>query len=150
MTTFQKKLQKDRTNEETANAGLKWDIEDDKYLLESASNKVSVSEIAKTLKRTEGSIKTRIIINILSKCDDNRTNLDSLCTQYNIDSKDVDVYLQKKDLREKKKTQRIQKNNSSFPSEERVEILQALTLMDKKLNNLDYKLSTILKKVSTN
>ena len=33
MTTFQKKLQKDRTNEETANAGLKWDIEDDIYLL---------------------------------------------------------------------------------------------------------------------
>jgi hypothetical protein len=147
MTTFQKKLQKDRTNEETANAGLKWDIEDDKYLLESASNKVSVSEIAKTLKRTEGSIKTRIIINILSKCDDNRTNLDSLCNQYNIDIKDVEVYLQKKDLREKKKTQRIQKNNSSFTSEERVEILQALTLMDKKLNNLDDKLSTILKKV---
>lgn len=150
MTTFQKKLQKDRTNEETANAGLKWDIEDDKYLLESATNKVSVSEIAKTLKRTEGSIKTRIIINILSKCDETRSNLDSLCNQYNIERKDVDVYLQKKDLREKKKTQRIQKSNSSFPSEERVEILQALTHMDKKLNMLDEKISTVLKKVSTN
>jgi hypothetical protein len=147
MTTFQKKLQKDRTNEETSNAGLKWDIEDDKYLLESATNKVSVSEIAKTLKRTDGSIKTRIIINILNKCDETRTNLDSLCIQYNIERKDVDVYLQKKDLREKKKTQRIQKSNSSFPSEERVEILQALTHMDKKLNMLDDKLSTILKKV---
>lgn len=147
MTTFQKKLQKDRTNEETSNAGLKWDIEDDKYLLESATNKVSVSEIAKTLKRTEGSIKTRIIINILSKCDETRTNLDSLCTQYNVEQKDVNLYLQKKDLREKKKTQRIQKSNSSFPSEERVEILQALTHMDKKLNMLDDKLSTILKKV---
>ena len=77
-------------------------------------------------------------------------NLDSLCAQYYIERKDVDVYLQKKDLREKKKTQRIQKSNSSFPSEERVEILQALTHMDKKLNMLDEKLSTVLKKVSTN
>ena len=147
MSTFQKKLQQDRKNEETANAGLKWSADDDKYLIDSASAKVPLNEIAKYLKRTEGSIKTRIIINILSKCDDNRTNLDSLCTQYNIDSKDVEVYLQKKELREKKKTQRIQKNNSSFPSEERVEILQALTHMDKKLHMLDDKLSTILKKV---
>ena len=65
MSTFQKKLQQDRSNERTSNAGLKWDPEDDKYLLTNAKNGVDISEIAVNLKRTEGSIKTRIIINVL-------------------------------------------------------------------------------------
>ena len=78
MSTFQKKLQQDRSNEKTSNAGLKWDSEDDKYLLENAKNGTDIKEIALALKRTEGSIKTRIIINILNKCDETRTNLDSL------------------------------------------------------------------------
>ena len=96
MSTFQKKLQKDRTNEQTANAGLKWDPEDDKYLLDSSKNGVSISEIAKHLKRTEGSIKTRLVINILNCCNEDKNNVDELCTLYNISPKEIQTYEQKK------------------------------------------------------
>ena len=63
MSSFQKKLQQDRSNVNTSNAGLKWDPEDDKYLLDNVKMGADIREIALSLKRTEGSIKTRIIIN---------------------------------------------------------------------------------------
>ena len=116
MSTFQKKLQKDRTNEETANAGLKWEAEDDTYLLESSKNGVSITDIAKNLKRTDGSIKTRLVINILNNCSENKEDLEELCTLHNISSKDVSNYEQKKNQREKKKVSRPNEKSFTFPS----------------------------------
>lgn len=146
MTTFQKKLQKDRTNEQTANAGLKWDPEDDKYLLESSKNGYSISDIAKQLKRTEGSIKTRLVINILNNCSEDKKDLDELCTLYNISSKEVSNYEQKKEQREKKKAFRNDKQ-SSFPSSDLLELYEGLSRMDKKLDTVLDNQCTILKKM---
>ena len=146
MSTFQKKLQKDRTNEQTANAGLKWDPEDDKYLLESSKNGYSISDIAKQLKRTEGSIKTRLVINILNNCSEDKKDLEELCTLYNISSKEVSNYEQKKEQREKKKTFRNDKQ-SSFPSSDLLELYEGLSRMDKKLDTVLDNQCTILKKM---
>jgi len=82
--TFQKKLQQDRSNEETSNAGLRWEADDDKYLQESAASGVSISDIAKKLKRTEGSIKTRLVITVLNKKDETTTHVEELCKKYGI------------------------------------------------------------------
>lgn len=146
MSTFQKKLQKDRTNEQTANAGLKWDPEDDKYLLESSKNGSSISDIAKHLKRTEGSIKTRLVINILNNCSEDKKDLEELCTLYNISSKEVSNYEQKKEQREKKKAFRNDKQ-SSFPSSDLLELYEGLSRMDKKLDTVLDNQCTILKKM---
>lgn len=147
MSTFQKKLQRDRTNEQTANAGLKWDPEDDKYLLESSKNGVSISDIAKYLKRTEGSIKTRLVINILNNCNNNKTDLEELCTLYNISSKEVSTYEQKKEQREKKKSTRNNEKSSGFPSSDLLELYEGLSQVNKKLDTVLENQCTILKKI---
>jgi hypothetical protein len=146
MSTFQKKLQKDRTNEQTANAGLKWDPEDDKYLLDSSKNGVNISDIAKNLKRTEGSIKTRLVINILNICNEDKNNADELCTLYNISSKEIETYEQKKEQREKKKNFKNDKN-LAFPSPDLVEVFEGLTQINKKLDTVMENQCTILKKL---
>ena len=147
MSTFQKKLQRDRTNLETANAGLKWDPEDDKYLLESSKKGSSISDIAKHLKRTEGSIKTRLVINILNSCNTDKTDLEELCTLYNISSKEVSNYEQKKEQREKKKSVRNNDKSSGFPSTEIIELYEGLSQVNKKLDTVLENQCTILKKI---
>ena len=147
MSTFQKKLQKDRTNELTANAGLKWDHEDDKYLLESSKNGNSICDIAKHLKRTEGSIKTRLVINILNLYNKDKTDLEELCTLYNISSNEISSYEQKKEQREKKKTARNNEKSSSFPSSDLIELYDGLSLVNKKLDTVLENQCTILKKI---
>lgn len=147
MSTFQKKLQRDRTNEHTANAGLKWDQEDDTYLLESSKNGVSISDIAKHLKRTEGSIKTRLVINILNNCCEDKKDLDELCTLYNISPKDVSTYEEKKEHREKKKNTRSNDKSNTFPSSDLLELYEGLSQVNKKLDTVLENQCTILKKM---
>lgn len=147
MSTFQKKLQRDRTNEHTANAGLKWDQADDAYLLESSKNGVSISDIAKHLKRTEGSIKTRLVINILNNCSEDKKDLEELCTLYNISPKDVSTYEEKKEQREKKKNARSNDKSNTFPSSDLLELYEGLSQVNKKLDTVLENQCTILKKM---
>tara|TARA_B100001142_G_C14310747_1_gene646522 strand:- start:74 stop:532 length:459 start_codon:yes stop_codon:yes gene_type:complete len=151
MSTFQKKLQNDRSNEKTSNAGLKWEPEDDKYLLDNAKQGVEIKEIALALKRTEGSIKTRIIINILSMMTNDRSNLQNLCNEYGVTSDDISMYEEKKVQREEKRNSRntyhYDKKNS-FPSNDTAEILEGLSHLNKKMDNLFEKLNDLSKKVN--
>jgi|TARA_Y100000389_G_scaffold203935_1_gene254172 predicted transcriptional regulator len=150
MSTFQKKLQQDRSNEKTSNAGLKWDSEDDKYLLENAKNGTDIKEIALALKRTEGSIKTRIIINILSMIGNDRNKLSNMCSEYNVTEDDVSIYEQKKEQREQKRLGRpsyqYEKKNS-FPSSETAEMLEGLSHLNQKMDSLMEKMNDVLKKM---
>lgn len=136
--TFQKKLQQDRNNEETSNAGLRWEAEDDKYLQESAASGVSISDIAKKLKRTEGSIKTRLVITVLNKKDETTTPVEELCKKYGISQSDLTQYEQRKkqreDRRQKKTTYRDSDNG--FPSGDLAEILEGLTQLNNKMDKL--------------
>tara|TARA_Y100000389_G_scaffold47178_1_gene42236 strand:- start:2975 stop:3421 length:447 start_codon:yes stop_codon:yes gene_type:complete len=147
MSTFQRKLQKDRTNEETSNAGLKWESADDTYLLDSSKNGISITDIAKHLKRTEGSIKTRLVINILNNCNENKTDLEELCTLHNISSREVANYEQKKEQREKKKVTRPNEKSSGFPSSDLLEVCDGLSQLNKKLDTVLENQCTILKKI---
>ena len=147
MSTFQKKLQKDRTNEETSNAGLKWETADDTYLLDSSKNGISITDIAKHLKRTEGSIKTRLVINILNNCNENKAELEELCTLHNISSREISNYEQKKEQREKKKVTRPNEKSSGFPSTDLLEVYDGLSQLNKKLDTVLENQCTILKKI---
>tara|TARA_B110000444_G_scaffold157051_1_gene146867 strand:- start:3 stop:449 length:447 start_codon:yes stop_codon:yes gene_type:complete len=147
MSTFQRKLQKDRTNDETSNAGLKWETADDTYLVDSSKNGISITDIAKNLKRTEGSIKTRLVINILNICNENKTDLEELCTLHNISSREVANYEQKKEQREKKKVTRTNEKSSGFPSSDLLEVCDGLSQLNKKLDTVLENQCTILKKI---
>tara|TARA_B110000259_G_C14031761_1_gene407046 strand:+ start:1727 stop:2173 length:447 start_codon:yes stop_codon:yes gene_type:complete len=147
MSTFQRKLQKDRTNEETSNAGLKWETTDDTYLLDSSKNGISITDIAKHLKRTEGSIKTRLVINILNNCNENKAELEELCTLHNISSREVANYEQKKEQREKKKVTRPNEKSSGFPSTDLLEVYEGLSQLNKKIDTILDNQCTILKKI---
>lgn len=147
MSTFQRKLQKDRTNEETSNAGLKWETTDDTFLLESSKNGISITDIAKHLKRTEGSIKTRLVINILNNCNENKAELEELCTLHNISSREVANYEQKKEQREKKKVTRPNEKSSGFPSTDLLEVYEGLSQLNKKIDTILDNQCTILKKI---
>ena len=63
---FQEKLRKQRENPETSRAGLKWEQDEDDALIDKINEGITYSEIAKQLQRTEGSIKTRLIIRALN------------------------------------------------------------------------------------
>lgn len=132
ITTFQKKLQNDRNKEETSNAGLKWSQDDDKFLLTNAGVGMRISELAKVLKRTEGSIKTRLIINILNEAKETQVESSTVGEKYGITQEDIVNYEEKKRIREEKKQKKYSYNNSNnFLTDEKVEILQALTQVDK-------------------
>ena len=151
MSTFQKKLQQDRSNEKTSNAGLKWDSEDDKYLLENAKNGTDIKEIALALKRTEGSIKTRIIINILGMTSSDKSNLPKLCQEYGVTTDDIAVYEEKKTQREEKRYTRSNYHydkKNSFPSNDTAEILEGLSHLNNKMDTLLEKFNDLSRKVN--
>ena len=90
---FQEKLRKQRENPETSRAGLKWETEEDNALIDKINDGVSMTEIAKQLQRTEGSIKTRLIVKALSLVDDDHSiTLEDAATRFKITTQDIQVY----------------------------------------------------------
>jgi len=90
---FQEKLRKQRENPETSRAGLKWETEEDNALVDKINEGVSFTEIAKQLQRTEGSIKTRLIVKALALVDeDHSITLDDAASRYKITTQDIQVY----------------------------------------------------------
>ncbi len=157
MSTFQKKLQHDRNNEETSNAGLKWDPADDEYLIENAIGGMAINLLAKNLKRTEGSIKTRLIINALYKIENEGVDRDTICSQLNITDADIKQYEQKKTQRDERRGKKTYYDNRGgsdrgnyFPPNELAEIYEALSIITKKLDNLSDKDNEILKVLKKN
>ena len=96
MTTYsmyQEKLRKQRENPETSRAGLKWEIEEDNALLNKIEENVTIEDIAKTLQRTAGSIKTRLIVKALALIDeDHSITIDQAAEKYKITIQDIQLY----------------------------------------------------------
>lgn len=137
--TFQKKLQQDRNNERTSNAGLRWDTEDDKFLQDSAESGRTIAEIAETLKRTDGSIKTRLVITVLNKKQETPTiNVNELCKKYGILEDDLTQYEQRKKQREDKRQKKTtyRENDNSFPSNDLAEVFDGLSQINNKMDKL--------------
>jgi len=90
---FQEKLRKQRENPETSRAGLKWETEEDNALLDKINEDTSFTEIARQLQRTEGSIKTRLIVKALALVDeDHSITLEDAASRYKITTQDIQVY----------------------------------------------------------
>jgi hypothetical protein len=98
---FQEKLRKQRENPETSRAGLKWEAEEDTALVDKINEGGSYTEIAKQLQRTEGSIKTRLIIKALALVDeDHSITLDEAAERYRITTQDIQLYQANKKKRQ--------------------------------------------------
>jgi len=98
---FQEKLRKQRENPETSRAGLKWETEEDNVLIDKIKEDLSFSEIAKQLQRTEGSIKTRLIVKALTLVDDDHSiTLEEAATRFKITTQDIQVYQANKKKRQ--------------------------------------------------
>ena len=98
---FQEKLRKQRENPETSRAGLKWETEEDNVLIDKIKEDLSFSEIAKQLLRTEGSIKTRLIVKALTLVDDDHSiTLEEAATRFKITTQDIQVYQANKKKRQ--------------------------------------------------
>ncbi len=98
---FQEKLRKQRENPETCRAGLKWETEEDNALLDKINEGQSFTDISKQLQRTEGSIKTRLIVKALALVDENHSiTLDDAATKFKITTQDIQVYQANKKKRQ--------------------------------------------------
>jgi len=98
---FQEKLRKQRENPETSRAGLKWETEEDNVLIDKIKEELSFSEIARQLQRTEGSIKTRLIVKALSLVDDDHSiTLEEAASRFKITTQDIQVYQANKKKRQ--------------------------------------------------
>lgn len=104
MTTYsmyQEKLRKQRENPETSRAGLKWEIEEDNALLNKIEENVTIEDIAKTLQRTAGSIKTRLIVKALALIDeDHSITIEQAAEKYKITIQDIQTYQANKKKRQ--------------------------------------------------
>lgn len=90
---FQEKLRKQRENPETSRAGLKWEQEEDDALIDKINEGTSYADIAKQLQRTEGSIKTRLIIRALNLVEeDHSITLEDAAAKYKINVQDIQLY----------------------------------------------------------
>ena len=87
-------------NPETINAGQRWSNEDDKRLIMLINDNIvtktviDYDKIAKEFKRTVGSIKARIQLNVYNMIDDEHT-IESLCKTYYLDLEDMKLFTQR-------------------------------------------------------
>jgi DNA-binding LytR/AlgR family response regulator len=99
----QEKLRRQRENPETSRAGLKWETDEDNTLIDKINENISYSEIAKQLQRTEGSIKTRLIVKALALVDeDHSITLDEAAEKYKITTQDIQYYQANKKKRQQR------------------------------------------------
>jgi hypothetical protein len=90
---FQEKLRKQRENPETSRAGLKWEQDEDDALVDKINEGTSYADIAKQLQRTEGSIKTRLIIRALNLVEeDHSITIEDAAAKYKINIQDIQLY----------------------------------------------------------
>jgi repressor of nif and glnA expression len=100
MVRFQENMKKLRENPDTSRAGLKWDDSEDENVLSKLKSGMTVDDIAKALKRTANSIKTRIIMNAVKQIDEENKNKDQVMKELKITEADIKEYKEKKQQRD--------------------------------------------------
>ena len=100
MVRFQENMKKLREDPDTSRAGLKWDDSEDENVLSKLKSGMTVDDIAKALKRTANSIKTRIIMNAVKQIDEENKNKDQVMKELKITEADIKEYTEKKQQRD--------------------------------------------------
>jgi transposase len=132
---FQEMLKTQRQNTETSRAGLKWESDEDDKLLKMVSEGVSLADIAKSLQRTEGSIKTRLTVYAINKMERENLSLEQVAQLVNISDKDILDYQERQAIREERKQKRVKsaKRPSNLTNTDLYDMLQDI---ERKLDTL--------------
>lgn len=126
---YQEKLRKQRENPETSRAGLKWETDEDNVLISKIDDNVSFEEIAKSLQRTVGSIKTRLIVKALNLIDENHSiTLEEAAQKFKITTSDIQSYQANKKKRQNSHNMRNNNVNLNMIYSLLLEINSKLTL----------------------
>jgi hypothetical protein len=115
-----------RDNEETANVGTKWTIDEDNKLNQELSENKTYEEIALEHKRTITGIKSRVISNIIYPKYKDNIDFEKISMEYNIDVNILKKYINKM---ETKPTVKVNKTNTKTDK-----ILEYLIKIDNKLS----------------
>lgn len=142
MVRFQENMKKLRENPDTSRAGLKWDDSEDENVLSKLKSGMSVDDIAKVLKRTANSIKTRIVMNAVKQIDEDNVDKTKVMKELNITDADITDYKEKKQQRDDQQknfiNSMINKNiyNPTIRDNYQLlkEILNRLNVIEEKLN----------------
>jgi repressor of nif and glnA expression len=142
MVKFQENMKKLRENPDTSRAGLKWDDSEDENVLSKLKGGMSVDDIAKNLKRTANSIKTRIIMNAVAQIEEDSKNKAKVMKELKVTEADITEYKEKKQQRDDQQknfiNSMISKNiyNPTIRDNYQLlkEILNRLTAIEDKLN----------------
>lgn len=142
MTRFQENMKKLRENPDTSRAGLKWDDSEDENVLNKLKSGMSVDDIAKNLKRTANSIKTRIVMNAVKQIDEDNQDKAKVMKELKITEEDIKEYKEKKQQRDEQQknfiNSMINKNlyNPTIRDNYQLlkEILNRVSAIEEKLN----------------
>ena len=100
---FQEMLKIQRQNTETSRAGLKWEPDEDDRLLNMLSEGTSLADIAKSLQRTEGSIKTRLTVYAINKMEKENMTIEQVSELVGLTDKDITDYQDRKAMRDERR-----------------------------------------------
>lgn len=138
---FQQMLYDQRQNPETSRAGLKWDDNEDNQMLSMLSSGKSLTDIAKSLQRTEGSIRTRLIVYAIGKMEKENLSLEQVSEMVYLTPEDINEYQSKKQARDERAKQRqsnkkMSKRPSNISNPSNSDIYELLLGMNKSLERL--------------
>jgi repressor of nif and glnA expression len=105
MVRFQENMKKLRENPDTSRAGLKWDEEEDNKVITKIKKGIDINEIAKELKRTVNSIKTRIVMQGIKEIEENKRTKNDVFKELKITDTDIKEYKEKKVQRDEQQKQ---------------------------------------------
>lgn len=136
-----------RENPDTANAGKKWESCDDINLAKLVETSISYSDIARQLKRTEGSIKARVIDKIIyTQYNDNSELFEELADKYKFHKDYLNKIFEAKNNPKIKNGVEIDKNNIELLNNilDKAAIIDKLNKHEILLNEINNKLDKIL------
>ncbi len=136
-----------RENPDTANAGKKWEGDDDITLAKLVETSILYCDIAKQLKRTEGSIKARVIDKIIyPQYNDNPELLEELAYKYKFHKDYLKKKIEEKNHPNIKNGVEIDKNNIDLLNNilDKAAIIDKLNKQEILLNEINNKLDKIL------
>ena len=105
MVRFQENMKKLRENPDTSRAGLKWDDDEDNKVITKIKSGIDINDIAKELKRTVNSIKTRIVMQGIKEIEENKRTKNDVFKELKITDTDIKEYKEKKLQRDEQQKQ---------------------------------------------
>ena len=142
MARFQENMKKLRENPDTSRAGLKWDDSEDENVLNKLKSGMTVDDIARNLKRTANSIKTRIVMNAVKQIEEDNQDKTKVMKELKVTEEDIKEYKEKKQQRDEQQknfiNSMINKNlyNPTIRDNYQLlkEILNRVSAIEEKLN----------------